>query len=256
MLRPPTNRGRHALTRLVAAKASDYRDGDVVPPHRHAQAQLIHAVTGVMRVVAQDGTWVVPPGRALWMPARTTHAIRMAGDVAMRTLFIDRAALPEAPRRCVIMEVSALLRELILAAVALPARDADGARARTIWRLVRSELRIGRVVPLRLPLPADRRLRRLCEALLADPARAAGLDQWAGDVGASARTLTRLFRRETGMSFGAWRQQARLAEGLTRLAQGEAVARVAGSLGYRSASAFTQMFRRALGRTPSAYLTG
>lgn len=256
MLRPPTNRGRHPLTRLVAAKASDYADGDVVPPHRHAHAQLIHAVTGVMRVAAQDGTWVVPPGRALWMPARTTHAIRMAGDVAMRTLFIDRAALPEAPRRCVIMEVSPLLRELILAAVALPAGEADGPRARTIWRLVRSELRIGRVVPLRLPLPADRRLRRLCEALLADPAREEGLDQWAGDVGASARTLTRLFRRETGMSFGAWRQQARLAEGLARLAQGEAVARVAGSLGYRSASAFTQMFRRALGRTPSAYLLG
>ncbi len=256
MLRPPTNRGRHQLTRLVAAKASDYADGDIVPPHRHAHAQLIHAVTGVMRVAAQDGTWVVPPGRALWMPARTTHAIRMAGDVAMRTLFIDRAALPEAPRRCVIMEVSPLLRELILAAIALPAGEADGPRARTIWRLVRSELRIGRVVPLRLPLPADRRLRRLCEALLADPAREEGLDQWAGDVGASARTLTRLFRRETGMSFGAWRQQARLAEGLARLAQGEAVARVAGSLGYRSASAFTQMFRRALGRTPSAYLAG
>jgi len=263
MLRPPTNRGRHALTRLVAAKASDYRDGDIVPPHRHAQAQLIHAVTGVMRVTAQDGTWVpqggtwvVPPGRALWMPARTTHAIRMAGDVGMRTLFIDRAALPEAPRRCVIMEVSPLLRELILAAVALPAGQADGGRARTIWRLVRSELRIGRVVPLRLPLPADRRLRRLCEALLADPARGEGLDDWADGVGASARTLTRLFRRETGMSFGAWRQQARLAEGLTRLAQGEAVARIAGALGYRSASAFTQMFRRALGRTPSAYLAG
>src|SRR5262249_13995697 len=160
----------------------------------------------------------------------TTHSIRMAGDVGMRTLFIDRAALPEGPRRCVIMEVSSLLRELILAAIALPAREADGARARTIWRLGRSELRIGRVGPLRLPLPADRGLRRLCEALLGDPARADSLDAWAGDVGASARTLTRLFRRETGMSFGAWRQQARLAEGLTRLAQGEAVARVAGAL--------------------------
>jgi len=256
MLRPPNNRGRHKLTRLVAAKASDYRDGDVVPPHRHGDAQLIHAVTGVMRVSAQDGTWVVPPGRALWMQARTTHAIRMAGDVAMRTLFIDRAALPEAPRRCVIMEVSPLLRELVLAATALPPREADGARARTIWRLVRSELRTRQVVPLRLPLPVDRRLRRLCEALLADPARDDGLDRWAGDVGASARTLTRLFRRETGMSFGAWRQQARLAEGVARLAQGEAVARIAGALGYRSPSAFTQMFRRALGRTPSAYLVG
>jgi AraC-like DNA-binding protein len=256
MLRPPTTLGRRRLTRLVAAKASDYRDGDVVPPHRHVDAQLIHAVTGVMRVAAQDGTWVVPPGRALWMPARTTHTIRMAGDVAMRTLFIDRAAIPEAPLHCVIFEVSALLRELILAAIALPPREADGARARTIWRLVRSELANGREVPLRLPLPADRRLRRLCEALLSDPARGDGLDRWADGVGASARTLTRLFRRETGMSFGAWRQQARLAEGLARLAQGEAVARIAGSLGYRSASAFTQMFRRALGRTPSAYLAG
>jgi AraC-like DNA-binding protein/mannose-6-phosphate isomerase-like protein (cupin superfamily) len=254
MIRPPRSTGRRRLTRLVLAKATDYRDGDVVPPHRHAHAQLVHAVTGVMRVTAADGTWVVPPGRALWMPARTVHRIAMAGDVAMRTLYIDRGALPEAPRRCVIVEVSPLLRELVLAAIALAPEEADGARARAIWRLVRAELGRGTVVPLRLPLPRDRRLRRLCEALLAAPARDTGLEQWAAEVGASARTLTRLFRRETGMSFGAWRQQARLADGLARLAQGEAVARVAAALGYRSASAFTQMFRRALGRTPSAYL--
>jgi len=122
-------------------------------------------------------------------------------------------------------------------------------------RLILDELRAASDLPLHLPRPADRRLARICDAILAAPADARPLEEWASAVGASTRTLARRFRQETGMSFAAWRQQARLLESLRRLAAGEPVTKVALDCGYASASAFGAMFRRALGVAPSAYFS-
>ena len=119
--------------------------------------------------------------------------------------------------------------------------------------LIPGEIRALPALPLHLPWPADARLRRVCEALKADPAENRTLEDWARASGASARTLARLFRKETGMSFGGWRQQARLLEALGRLASGSPVTTVALDLGYQSPSAFTSMFRRALGTSPTRY---
>ncbi|MFC3225898.1 AraC family transcriptional regulator [Marinibaculum pumilum] len=241
----------------VAAMARDFAPGHRIPPHRHRRAQLIYAATGVLRVSTASGTWITPPQRAVWMPAGIEHRIDMVGAVAMRTLYLRAPAAAAMPRECAVVAVRPLLRELILAMVEVdmsgdtpPARR----RRRLLTALIRNELRTVPVVPLRIPMPADPRLSRLCAAILAEPAAERSLEEWGAEVGASARTLARLARQELGMSLGAWRQQVRLAEAVAQMATGEPVARAAARAGYASASAFSAMFRRALGTTPKAYL--
>lgn len=241
------------LPRPVGAMAKDFADSHFIPPHAHKRSQVIYASSGVMRVQTPQGAWVVPPHRAVWVPAGVVHDVRMAGAVAMRTLYIAPEAVRTLPDECCVVAVTPLLRELILRAVELPLLyDEHGAEGR-LMALILDELRALPVLPLSLPMPADPRLLRICKAILDEPSDTRTLGAWGRQVGASGRTLARGFVRETGMTFGRWRQQARLLEALTRLAQDQSVTTIALDLGYDSPSAFTSMFRRALGRTPSTY---
>lgn len=241
------------VPRPIGAMAKDFPDGFLIAPHAHPRHQLIHAASGVMRIGTRQGAFVVPPHRAVWMPAHMVHDVRMAGAVDMRTLYIAPDAVAAPPLECCVVAVSPLLRELILRATALPLLyDERGAEGR-VMALILDELRVLPVLPLALPMPRDARLAKICGAILADPSSALALSGWGKRVGASSRTLARGFLRETGLSFGRWRQQARLLEALSRLAQGQSVTTIALDLGYDSPSAFTSMFRRALGRTPSTY---
>jgi len=241
------------VPRPIAAMAKDFPDGSQTPPHRHRRAQLVFAARGVMVVWTGEGTWVVPPNRAVWMPAETEHAIRSSGAVAMRTLYVRADMASSLPFECCVVSVSPLLRELILRAVELPLLYDEAGPAGRLMSLILDEIRAVPVLPLHLPWPEDGRLRRLCSAIQREPASERRLDDWAASVGASSRTLARLFRKETGMSFTAWRQQVRLVDALSRLATGQPVTTVALDLGYQSPSAFTSMFRRALGRAPTRY---
>ena len=243
-----------AVPTPVAAMAKDFVPGHVIQPHSHARAQLIHAVAGMMRVTTDDGAWVVPPGRALWVPAGTVHGLRMVGAVAMRTLYIACDAVPFMPAACRVVGVSPLLRELVQAAAEEPVDREPSRRGALVAALILDELRRTEALPLHVPMPRDPRLARLCRALIDDPACPDTLETWAGRAGLSPRSLARLFQRETGLGFAAWRQQARLAEALARLSLGEPVDGVARALGYAGASAFTAMFRRALGAAPRDYL--
>lgn len=242
-----------ALARPLHGLAADYPPGAEIARHRHPFAQLIHASAGVMTVATEHGLWVVPPGRAVWVPAQVGHAIRMTGHVSMRTLYLGGALGALAGAQCCVVRVSPLLRECILRAVdfAQPWPE-RGPEARLV-AVIADEIRAAPQAPLHLPLPRDPRALRAARALRARPGDPRGLDGWARAAGASARTLERLFVRETGLGFGAWRQQARLLVGLERLAAGESVTAVALELGYRSPSAFVAMFRRALGTTPGRY---
>lgn len=241
------------VPRPVAAMAKDFPDGHRIPRDRHSRGQLIYAIAGVMIVTTPHGTWVVPPQRAVWVPPRIDHESRMAGDVAMRTLYVRADAARAMPAHCCVVNVSPLLRELIVEATRLPVRYDERGRDGRLMRLVLDELATSPALPLHLPQPADKRLKRVCDALQRDPANAEPLERWAERVGASSRTLARLFLRETGVRFTVWRQQARLLAALTRLAAGESVTAVALNLGYVSPSAFTAMFRRALGTAPRDY---
>jgi AraC-like DNA-binding protein len=242
-----------AVARPIAAMAKDYPDGWVNQWHRHRRAQLVYASSGVMTIRTPHGIWIVPPDRALWIPSAIDHEITMAGAVTMRTLYIEPGAAAGLPDVCAVVAVSGLLRELILRAASMPLLyDQDGPDGR-VADLIFDELRTLPALPLHLPSPRDGRLQRLCAGVRERPADDRTLEAWGSEVGASARTLARLFRRETGLTFGRWRAQARLLTALARLGAGEKVTAVALDLGYDSPSAFAALFRRHFGVPPSRY---
>jgi AraC-like DNA-binding protein/quercetin dioxygenase-like cupin family protein len=241
------------LPQIVVAHRRDLASGEIILPHSHRKAQLVHASQGVMTVTTEDGAYVVPPERALWVPAGVEHRIDARGAVAMRTLYIDASALTGLPERVCVLQVAGLLRELIMTAMEMPQVFSSDGPENRLMRVILDQLRMQPLAPLALPMPRDRRLRKVTGSLLRDPADPRGLDAWARMAGASGRTLARLFRAETGMNFTTWRQQLRLLRGLERLAAGDAVTTVAIDMGYDSPSAFIAMFRRALGVSPTRY---
>lgn len=239
----------------VAAMPKDFPAGFHIEPHSHERGQLLYATRGMMRVTTGQGTWIVPPQRALWIPPGMTHEIRMSGAVAMRTLYIAAGAADTLPGACQVMDVSDLLRALILAAMDEPVEYAPDSRGAAIARLLLHELRAVPALPLHLPQPRDATLQAVCRRVLQQLGKDVYIETLAREAGMSGRSLARLFQRDTGMGFQAWRQQARLAEALAQLSSGKPVALVARDLGYASPAAFTAMFRRALGITPGKYFS-
>jgi AraC-like DNA-binding protein len=230
--------------------AKSWIDGEDIPLHMHRRGQLLHAVTGTMRVETLEAAFIVPPTRALWLPPRLPHSVAMRGRIEMRTLYIDAASCVALPQKPALVEIGGLLRELILAALEEPvAYDEDG-RGGQIAKLILTELARMRERMPAMPMPHDVRTLRIARALLEDPAIGLDLDGWAEHAGASRRTLARLFRAETGMSFAEWRARLRAVDGLARLAAGGSVSRAANAVGYSSPSAFSAMVRRNLGQAP------
>lgn len=236
--------------------AKTFADRDRVPDHSHPRDQLLYAISGAMRVRTAEEAWIVPPDRAIYVPAGTVHSVEARGRLEMRTLYISPGAGPGLPAEPAGILVSALLRALVLALLDEPIEYDDTGRGGLLARLILLEIRDAKQLRLSVPMPRDPRLGRLCAELLSDPRRAETLDGWAELTGASARTLTRLFRREVGMTFRAWRQRVRFHSALEALAAGEPVQNVANANGYASPSAFTAAFRKALGVAPSRLIAG
>ncbi|HSR71140.1 MAG TPA: helix-turn-helix transcriptional regulator [Kiloniellales bacterium] len=238
---------------LAVALAQDHPAGSVIEPHRHRRAQLIYAAEGVMTVSAEAGSWVVPPQRAVWLPAGMGHRVTMNRTVKMRSLYVRPDAAPDLPSGCRVLAVTPLLRALILRAMELPADyPAEGPEARLV-RVLLDEMRALPAAPLHLPEPADPRLVRVTDALHDKPGDRRSLADWAALAGASPRTLARLFLAETGLSFRAWRQRARMLQALVGLAAHRPVTVLALELGYDSPSAFIAAFRQVFGVTPARY---
>jgi AraC-like DNA-binding protein/quercetin dioxygenase-like cupin family protein len=222
-----------------------------IPLHTHAWGQLAYASRGVLRMTTPGTTWMVPPSRAIWVPPYITHEVSIVEDAFLRTLYVDESVVPPGLGECRVVEVSGLLREVI---AALDAADLPTTRERLLGVLALDEMTRSAPLPLAVPMPEEKRLRALCEALIADPAHHGSLEFWAAHVGASTRTIARLFRQELGVSFSQWRQQAVLARAIPLLNQGRPMAIVAQELGYQSQSAFSAMFRRAFGQSPRAFI--
>ncbi len=242
-----------STTRPVSALAKDYPHGHVIAWHSHRRAQLLHSLSGVVTVNSQAGTWVVPPHRGVWMPPGMTHEVRLTGSVQMRTVFIEPGARADLRPDCVVVDISPLLRALLDTATTLPLDYPLGGREERIMELILDELRALPILSLDIRLPADPALAVLCKRILRRPEEPVSLASGAAYLDTSPRTLSRLFQRETGMSFAQWVRRARLLKSLDALAAGTPIVDVALSLGYDSPSAFSAMFRRTLGVAPSVY---
>ncbi|WP_296257897.1 MULTISPECIES: AraC family transcriptional regulator [unclassified Pseudomonas] len=241
--------------RPVIAIGNDYADGYVLRRHRHRRAQLLYGSTGVMKVSTEQGDWVVPPQQAVWIPPQLEHEVLMLG-VSTRSLYIEPSAVPVSRQSCEVIGVAPLLRQLLIEAVELPlAYDLHG-RDGVLMSLVLLEIERAHALPLHIPLPDEPRLLALCQRFLQHPDVHQSPQQWAQALFVSERSFSRLFREQTQMSFGQWRQHACVLLALSRLSRGESVTRIALDLGYESPAAFSTMFRRLAGCAPSQYSSG
>jgi AraC-like DNA-binding protein len=237
----------------VVVQISDRDAGMVSTFHRHPTAQLLYAVEGVMVISTELGQWIVPPTRGVWLPIGTWHSVRMVTPVRVRSIFIREDALAGLPQTCCVLTISPLLRELIIAAVAITHPYDEAGRDGRVMRLLLDEIHTVSELPLSLPMPRSGDLQVICAEIRRNPARAIPAREWAQKLGVDVRTLQRRFERETGLTFGRWQRQARLIVALEQLALGRKIIDVALELGYESPTAFSTMFRRELGIAPSAF---
>lgn len=234
----------------LVAGAQTYPDGLWIEPHEHDWGQLTFCISGVMRVASERVAWLSPPTRAIWLPAHVRHEIVMKGEVNARFLYLSPALAEPLPTTPQVLEVTPLLRELILHVLGIRTLHADAPAEARLAGLAVDLILAARPLDLALPLPADRRAVALAERVQRAPAEAASLAELARGAGASLRTLQRLFPAETGLTLEAWRQKARLMAAVAALSAGAPVMTTALDCGYESPSAFIAAFKRQFGVTP------
>jgi AraC-like DNA-binding protein/mannose-6-phosphate isomerase-like protein (cupin superfamily) len=236
--------------RPLVGYSHDYPAGWHTGQHSHPRAQLLYAVSGVMRIETAQAAFMVPPATALFVPADEPHAVHMSGPVGMRALFLRADAARRGPASTAVLSVSPLLRELVLATCDEPVRWDRRGRGPALTALILHEISCAATLPLALPMPRDPRLLRLAATLRSRPDDSRSLEDLAASAGASARTVARLFRSETGISFGQWRRHLRMAEALSVLACAGTPTQAAAVAGYDSQPAFGAAFRAVFGMTP------
>jgi AraC-like DNA-binding protein/mannose-6-phosphate isomerase-like protein (cupin superfamily) len=250
--------GSHSTTRDgIHLVARNYRKGVRLDTHMHREAQLVYAAKGTMQVTTPGGRWLVPPDRAVWVPARLEHSIDVLADIQMRTLYFDlkwlaREHRSESLEAEFVVKVSRLLQESILAL--FDGRN-DPDRTDLLIRLVMLELHQAEDPTTFIPLPHEPRCRRAANIVLADPTETHDIADLAREVGTSARTLSRLFSSETQLSFKSWCQRARIAAAIERLSMAPnlSVKQLAADLGYASFPAFSHAFRQVTGKSPTGF---
>jgi AraC-like DNA-binding protein/quercetin dioxygenase-like cupin family protein len=246
------DRKGHSAARLTTL-SWEFEDKYRIPEHFHDTDQLVFASKGVMTIQTEDGFWIVPTQRAVWIPSRTVHSITMSGQVSMRTLYFSPKYVRRLPRSCCVINIDPLLKELIVHACTTTAWTKDVPNQKHLLGTLLHHLQAASSSPLQLPRPSDPRAARVAEKVLADPGNNRALSGICEDSGASKRTIERLFLEETRLSLGRWRQQARLLHAIRLIASGEKVISAALEAGYNSPSAFIVRFKKLLGCTPGRY---
>src|ERR1700678_16744 len=235
---------------LVRTYGVTFTEGYLSKAHRHDWDQFTYATHGVLTVQTDKGSWVIPPHRAVWVPAGIEHVEVMSGPVAARSLFFVPGLAKFLPRECTAVNVSPLLRELILATIRFGYLDRNVPAQARLLAIILDQFEALAQAPLQLKTPSDPRALQIAALLEKDPASPKPLRTLAREAGASKRTIERLFKADTGVSFQQWRQRLRVIQALRLLASGESVTSVALDVGYSGTSAFIAMFRRELGTTP------
>jgi AraC-like DNA-binding protein len=238
----------------IRSLATNYSSGFKIASHQHPWHQLLYATSGAMTVSTSHSSWMIPTARAVFIPARTPHAIRMWGTVQMRTLYLSPALTGFENSDCRVFEVAPLLRELILRAVERMGLDSRIPHDSRLIGVLEDEVNLAMATaagsPLVLPMPRDEHALALAHSVLKQPLRSENVDELAKQHGVARRTLERRFSEETGMSVGVWRQKARLLDSIRLLAEGASVTDTALDCGYASVSAFIAAFKGTFGYTP------
>ncbi|KVP72622.1 AraC family transcriptional regulator [Burkholderia ubonensis] len=246
-----------AMTRLprpLYVRAFEIPGHVSVDAHSHPWAQLMYVTAGVIEVDTPHGRHLLPPHYAMWIPPHVPHAVATRDCVAFHSLYLDEAIAGDGfDDTCRILCMTPLLRELVVATAELPVNYDEAGPDGALVCLIADRIQRLRPAPLTVPLPRDARLLKIARALHADPGDARSLDAWGQQVGATRRTLSRLFRHDTGLSFTEWRQAVRLQAALPLLEGGEAVGAVAARLGYDSTSSFIGLFQQKFHVTPGAF---
>lgn len=238
----------------VVAYVLDLKRGGGLPPHSHKRAQLLVVASGSIAVTAEGATFVAPPERAVWVPANVTHETRHLASTRLRTLYVAANAAPGLPQQTTVVQVTALMRELMNVVVARPRQyDEDGADGRVVSVLL-DQLAGAAALPLNLPMPKSKALLSAATQILEAPAETRAAEELARSLGMSLRTLERQFKSETGLSLRSFRRQAKTLRALELLASNMPVSKVSDTLGFAEPSAFIAMFRSAFGVTPGRYL--
>ncbi len=239
---------------MVRSLGLRFESGHRVASHSHKWHQLVYATQGVMTVDTSIGTWVVPPRRAVWIPAGFEHAIRTTGLVRMQTLYLH-PGYRHLPERCCVIDVTPLLRELILETMRLKMLADKVPEQARLAAVLLDQIIHRRENPLQFKLPTDARARRVAENAMANLSATKSISELMHGSGASIRTIERLFLKESSMTFGRWLTQVKALHALERLAAGDSVTAAGLAVGYDSTSAFIAMFKRVLGKTPGSYFS-
>lgn len=236
----------------VVGLASTYDARTLITLHAHTAHQIIHAISGTMRVSVQNMMWFVPPGRAMWIPTDTDHAIQCVGRVEMRTAYLSQAYPPVQADVCVVA-VSSLMREILVRLAEANNSDKD---MKLLWAdVLINEIKQSTVQSLNLPIPSDPRIAKLAQHLQTVPADQTTLEAWAKQLGFSERSLIRSVRAETGMTFRELRRLSRIMVSLDELSAGKSVTETAFDVGFETPSAFIHAFRLLMGKTPRQFLS-
>ena len=220
--------------------------------HAHRRAQLIHASEGVLTVRTEHGLWVVPPQRAVWVPPKVVHQVGSRKSFHLCTLYVEPDAA-QLPQECCVVAVDRLVGELLMAASEFGSDYPEQGPQARLMQVILDRLPGLEVAPLNLPQPQHPRIRHIAKVLDDDPADERTLEALAKDAGVAGRTAARLFQKDTGLSFGKWRQQLRLLKALESLGAGASVMQAALDVGYNDVSSFIAVFRDAFGETPARY---
>lgn len=239
--------------RPVVGLKDEYPAGFIDETHSHTRTQLLYARSGVMSVVTEHCTYAVPPQRALWMRAGTRHEVSCHSNVSLRTLYIDPELGARNHEACHLLEVSEFLQSLILEVVNFDTGAPMDERQQLIMRLLLEEIWRMPDAPYKVMMPRDERLCRACRRVIENPAQRFDLDGLAEVACMSRRAFTRLFRQETGTSFGDWQRQTRLVAALSLMESGRSISLTAYDVGYSSPSAFSAAFHRTFGVPPTQY---
>lgn len=241
------------VERDVLAIRTDYLPNVLLNSHVHRRAQFLYGATGLIEVSTKDGEWVIPPDSGVWIPENTPHETRML-NVSTRSLYIEPTAAPRASLQCEVLRVSPLLRQLLLESVNIPIEYDTKGRDGILIQLLLHEISQAEPLPFFAPIPQDKNLAKLCREFLKNPKITSLPQEWANQLHKSERSFSRFFGAQTGLSFSEWRQQACLLNAITHISAGKSITEVAFDLGYSSVGAFSTMFKKWLGHTPSSFI--